>query len=107
MQVGTQALLRNTMMTYFNILSAVGESTLTDAMTAAGKTYEEIAQMVAEQVGTMPVATTLTHSVTLNVCEHFLFVVRIYIPVVAFCLRPVHEVSVKEEATGKLVPSIS
>ncbi|XP_060908071.1 sorting nexin-9b isoform X4 [Labrus mixtus] len=26
-----------------------GESTLTDAMTAAGKTYEEIAQMVAEQ----------------------------------------------------------
>lgn len=28
-----------------------GESTLTDAMTAAGKTYEEIAQMVAEQVG--------------------------------------------------------
>lgn len=28
-----------------------GESTLTDAMTAAGQTYEEIAQLVAEQVG--------------------------------------------------------
>lgn len=27
-----------------------GESTLTDAMTAAGQTYEEIAQLVAEQV---------------------------------------------------------
>lgn len=27
-----------------------GEATLTDALTAAGKTYEEIAQMVAEQV---------------------------------------------------------
>ena len=36
------------LMTYFN---PSGESTLTDAMTAAGKTYEEIAQMVAEQVG--------------------------------------------------------
>lgn len=28
-----------------------GESTLTDAMTAAGQTYEEIAHLVAEQVG--------------------------------------------------------
>lgn len=27
-----------------------GESTLTDAMTKAGQTYEEIAQLVAEQV---------------------------------------------------------
>ncbi len=27
-----------------------GEATLTDALTAAGKTYEDIAQMVAEQV---------------------------------------------------------
>lgn len=35
-------------------LCAQGESTLTDAMTAAGKTYEEIAQLVAEQVGHMP-----------------------------------------------------
>lgn len=33
------------------IFCAEGESTLTDAMTAAGKTYEEIAQLVAEQVG--------------------------------------------------------
>uniref|UniRef100_A0A8D0AMW2 Sorting nexin n=1 Tax=Sander lucioperca TaxID=283035 RepID=A0A8D0AMW2_SANLU len=39
----------NTVTTCFNPFSAVGESTLTDAMTAAGKTYEEIAQMVAEQ----------------------------------------------------------
>lgn len=38
--------------TYLNHISAVGEATLTDAMTAAGKTYEEIAQMVAEQVRT-------------------------------------------------------
>lgn len=50
-QIGTQMLLRNTAMTCFNPFPAVGESTLTDAMTAAGKTYEEIAQMVAEQVG--------------------------------------------------------
>lgn len=34
-----------------NPFPAVGESTLTDALTAAGKTYEEIAQLVAEQVG--------------------------------------------------------
>uniref|UniRef100_A0A668AQ93 Sorting nexin 9 n=1 Tax=Myripristis murdjan TaxID=586833 RepID=A0A668AQ93_9TELE len=33
----------------FNSSGYQGESTLTDAMTAAGKTYEEIAQMVAEQ----------------------------------------------------------
>ncbi len=44
-------------MLYFHPFPAAGESTLTDAMTAAGKTYEEIAQMVAEQVGTMPVGT--------------------------------------------------
>lgn len=31
-------------------VSPAGEATLTDALTAAGKTYEEIAQMVAEQV---------------------------------------------------------
>lgn len=41
-------------MACFNPSPAVGESTLTDAMTAAGKTYEEIAQMVAEQVGATP-----------------------------------------------------
>ncbi|XP_056283865.1 sorting nexin-9b isoform X3 [Pseudoliparis swirei] len=35
--------------TVFNSSGYQGESTLTDAMTAAGKTYEEIAQMVAEQ----------------------------------------------------------
>lgn len=35
---------------YFNSVSVTGEATLTDAMTAAGKTYEEIAQLVAEQV---------------------------------------------------------
>lgn len=34
----------------FGILMLTGEATLTDALTAAGKTYEEIAQMVAEQV---------------------------------------------------------
>ncbi|KAM8831817.1 sorting nexin-9b isoform 2-T2 [Spinachia spinachia] len=34
----------------FNSSGYQGESTLTDAMTAAGKTYEEIAQMVAEQL---------------------------------------------------------
>ncbi|KAI5615097.1 sorting nexin-9 isoform X1 [Silurus asotus] len=33
----------------FNSSGYEGESTLTDALTAAGKTYEEIAQMVAEQ----------------------------------------------------------
>uniref|UniRef100_A0A665U771 Sorting nexin n=1 Tax=Echeneis naucrates TaxID=173247 RepID=A0A665U771_ECHNA len=33
----------------FNSSGYQGESTLTDAMTAAGKTYEEIAQMFAEQ----------------------------------------------------------
>ncbi|KAM8846993.1 sorting nexin-9b [Synchiropus picturatus] len=33
----------------FNSSGYEGESTLTDAMTAAGKTYEEIAEMVAEQ----------------------------------------------------------
>ncbi|XP_068580583.1 sorting nexin-9b isoform X2 [Cebidichthys violaceus] len=33
----------------FNSSGYQGEATLTDAMTAAGKTYEEIAQMVAEQ----------------------------------------------------------
>lgn len=33
-----------------------GESALTDAMTAAGKTYEEIAQLVAEQVRTLTAA---------------------------------------------------
>lgn len=47
-QFDKQVLLRNMVMTYFY---PSGESTLTDAMTAAGKTYEEIAQMVAEQVG--------------------------------------------------------
>lgn len=34
-----------------NLFLAAGESTLTDALTSAGKTYEEIAQLVAEQVG--------------------------------------------------------
>lgn len=29
-----------------------GEATLTDALTAAGKTYEEIAEVVAQQVKT-------------------------------------------------------
>lgn len=33
------------------VVFPAGEATLTDALTAAGKTYEEIAQMVAEQVG--------------------------------------------------------
>lgn len=32
------------------VVFPAGEATLTDALTAAGKTYEEIAQMVAEQV---------------------------------------------------------
>lgn len=45
-------LLINMTVTYFNLFSTLGEATLTDAMTAAGKTYEEIAQMVAEQVDT-------------------------------------------------------
>lgn len=40
-----------------NILTLLGESTLTDAMTEAGKTYEEIAQLVAEQVGSVAVGT--------------------------------------------------
>lgn len=31
---------------------AVGEETLTDALTAAGQTYEEIAEIVAQQVHT-------------------------------------------------------
>lgn len=39
-----------------------GESTLTDAMTAAGKTYEEIAQLVAEQVGSVVAAVHNTHT---------------------------------------------
>lgn len=38
------------------VFLAAGESTLTDAMTAAGKTYEEIAQLVAEQVRTLTAA---------------------------------------------------
>lgn len=38
----------------FSLFRVKGESTLTDAMTAAGKTYEEIAQLVAEQVGQGP-----------------------------------------------------
>lgn len=48
-----------TVMTWLNPFPAAGESTLTDAMTAAGKTYEEIAQLVAEQVGYMTVAAHL------------------------------------------------
>lgn len=32
------------------VVFPAGEATLTDALTAAGKTYEEIALMVAEQV---------------------------------------------------------
>lgn len=35
-------------------LPAAGEETLTNAMTEAGKTYEEIALLVAEQVGVLP-----------------------------------------------------
>ncbi|KAK6306890.1 hypothetical protein J4Q44_G00220380 [Coregonus suidteri] len=35
--------------TVFNTSGYAGEATLTDALTAAGKTYEEIAQIVAEQ----------------------------------------------------------
>lgn len=46
--IGKQVLFRNTVISYFN---PSGESTLTDAMTEAGKTYEEIGQMFAEQVG--------------------------------------------------------
>lgn len=38
-------------------LTSLGESTLTDAMTAAGKTYEEIALLVAEQVNSDPAGT--------------------------------------------------
>lgn len=43
-------LLVDTTATYCHLLPVAGEATLTDAMTAAGKTYEEIAQLVAEQV---------------------------------------------------------
>ena len=61
-QTATQALFRNTVMTCFNAFSAAGESTLTDAMTAAGKTYEEIAQMVAEQVNMEKYKVLLLHT---------------------------------------------
>lgn len=47
-----------------HILTLLGESTLTDAMTEAGKTYEEIAQLVAEQVGSVAVGTNSNITVT-------------------------------------------
>ena len=46
-----------------NSLLPSGEATLTDAMTAAGKTYEEIALMVAEQVRSQ-LAPSSTYSLT-------------------------------------------
>lgn len=52
-----------------------GEATLTDALTAAGKTYEEIAQMVAEQVQiTLWTVSpdTYKHSHSRYVCDKFI-----------------------------------
>lgn len=65
---------------WWHVLCPTGESTLTDAMTAAGKTYEEIAQLVAEQVGSV-VAAVLTHT-------HWLYCTcscNSYITASAFC----------------------
>lgn len=67
------------------ILTLLGESTLTDAMTEAGKTYEEIAQLVAEQVGSAAVAEQNLISLSqFSPFEHFMHAVSVYILLVAF-----------------------